>query len=812
MSSLRKLTPGSVLRSPIVILFLLACVFLADMFLTGKTFLLRDGYFTFVKAEEYGWQALAGGSFPFWDTSGMGRPFIENPCPSFFYPPSAVFGLFSAGMAINLFCLVNLWLLGLGVYFFARQMQLDRWPSLAAAASIMFSAFTMAYLEFSSALAALPWIFFILGVLARFYHLTAGGENGGVFSALWRQRRLMGALALLFALSFSTNYFEFLVYPFLGYGLFILLASINARSWRMFVSMILFFGAAGVLSLLLVMPQLALLWNYLPYSERTASFDMRFDMASMSLAHLLKAVFPMIGGRPGYPNVYWSPGTFEFCIGAFYTGALALLALPFAFLKPWKERSRTERLLVVWASILTAFGLIIALGNNTPVYPLLWKYAPLMNKLRFASKFLLLVITGEALLVALGVQYILKAARPLAKRAAAVLWVEAAVALLMGALWLLVSFNTSLMPRIFGYTGEPIPADKLAAVLPSLAWSYIFLLLAFCWILWTLRRGARRASAPVAVVLIFANLWIVSRPIQPTGPVTIYNRVPEITRHVADNRYRVFSVYMDAHQYLYADPRPDIYEWALEAGVNAAWYPYDNVNNLCQNGLKLMKFRTWLAGIYTNNAQQQNNLLDIAGVRWIAGGNPWQQILWGNASRQLTITERPTAVPRFILYSGWTPVANDNDALKYLASAPNEQVRQYPAIEETALVHGRETRVALPPPAAPSPRGTLTEIAKGNHWLEYKSSAGALQLLVISDTWYPGWRATIDGDEAPIHRANYMFRGVFVPAGEHTVRLDFHPINFGKYCAVAILGLLAVIALLAPGFFHSKSKTPGKQG
>lgn len=795
MPSFRNLTPASVMRSPAVIFFLLACVFFADLFLTGKTFLLRDGYFTFVKAEQYGWQTLANGGVPFWDTGGMGRPFIENPCPSFFYPVSVVFGIFSAGMAINLFCLLNLWLLGLGVYFFARQMQLERWPSLAAGASIMFGTFATAYMEFLSALAALPWIFFILGVLARFYHLTFEEGNSGVFSVLWRQRRLLAVMVLLFALSFSTNYFEFLVYPFIGYGLFILLAAVSARSWRMLVSMVLFFGVAGILAILLVMPQLALLWHYLPFSERTAAFDTRFDMASLSAVHLLKAVFPMIGGKPGYPNVYWSPGTFEFCISTFYTGALALLALPFAFLKSWKERSRTERLLVTWGVILAAFGLIIALGNNTPIYPLLWKYAPLMNKLRFASKFLLLLTTGEALLIALGIQYILKTTRPLAKRAVVVLWSEAAVVLLMGALWLLVNFNPSLMPRIFGYTGTPIPGDHLAAVLPSLAWSYVFLLLAFGWIAWTLRCGTGRASAPIAVTLVLANLWIVSRPVQPTGPIGIYNRVPEMTRHVADSRFRAFSTHAGAHQYLYADLRPDIYEWALEAGVNAAWYPYPNVNSLCQNGIKLQKFNVWMSGIYNNNPSVRNNFLDAAGVRWVVGGAPWQQILWGNASRRLQVNVRESALPRFMLYTGWKPISNDDDALKYLHSVPGDQLRQYPAIEETALLHGRETRCALPPPSAPSLRGTLTVIGEGNHWLEYKSNNSARQLLVVSDTWYPGWRATVDGNEVPVHRTNYMFRGVFVPAGEHTVRFDFWPVNLGWYCTVSIFGMLIVIAL-----------------
>jgi hypothetical protein len=50
--------------------------------------------------------------------------------------------------------------------------------------------------------------------------------------------------------------------------------------------------------------------------------------------------------------------------------------------------------------------------------------------------------------------------------------------------------------------------------------------------------------------------------------------------------------------------------------------------------------------------------------------------------------------------------------------------------------------------------------------------------VLISDVWYPGWRAMVDGNPVPVRNANYLFRGIEVPAGHHTLRLVYLPLDF----------------------------------
>ena len=86
--------------------------------------------------------------------------------------------------------------------------------------------------------------------------------------------------------------------------------------------------------------------------------------------------------------------------------------------------------------------------------------------------------------------------------------------------------------------------------------------------------------------------------------------------------------------------------------------------------------------------------------------------------------------------------------------------------------------------------------------VEYQTQRVALQaaldrpgLVILADTYYPGWHLTIDGRPAPIWRANRMMRGAAVPAGEHTLVYTYEPLSFRIGAIVSIAGLIALLAL-----------------
>lgn len=81
--------------------------------------------------------------------------------------------------------------------------------------------------------------------------------------------------------------------------------------------------------------------------------------------------------------------------------------------------------------------------------------------------------------------------------------------------------------------------------------------------------------------------------------------------------------------------------------------------------------------------------------------------------------------------------------------------------------------------------------------LTYKSKADKEQLAVFSEVYYqPGWKATVDGKEVPHFRADWILRGMRVPAGEHTIVFEFRPSGYVTAAYVSSYSSFLILLLL----------------
>ena len=94
------------------------------------------------------------------------------------------------------------------------------------------------------------------------------------------------------------------------------------------------------------------------------------------------------------------------------------------------------------------------------------------------------------------------------------------------------------------------------------------------------------------------------------------------------------------------------------------------------------------------------------------------------------------------------------------------------------------------------PHGTARITRDDPEHVEIVTESSSPSYLTLSDTYDPGWSATIDGILAPIRPAWLTFRAVYLPAGNHTVVFRYRPAGFETGLAISLAGLAAALALI----------------
>ncbi|MBV9126242.1 MAG: YfhO family protein, partial [Planctomycetes bacterium] len=108
---------------------------------------------------------------------------------------------------------------------------------------------------------------------------------------------------------------------------------------------------------------------------------------------------------------------------------------------------------------------------------------------------------------------------------------------------------------------------------------------------------------------------------------------------------------------------------------------------------------------------------------------------------------------------------------------------------ETALV---ETPVPFTSTAGDTRNEVAVCLYKPDH-VAVQARAPGGGFLVLGDSFYPGWKATVDGQPARMYLTDYVLRGVLVPPGDHLVEFRFRPAMF--YLGLCLSGLSAVLLI-----------------
>jgi hypothetical protein len=101
--------------------------------------------------------------------------------------------------------------------------------------------------------------------------------------------------------------------------------------------------------------------------------------------------------------------------------------------------------------------------------------------------------------------------------------------------------------------------------------------------------------------------------------------------------------------------------------------------------------------------------------------------------------------------------------------------------------------------ACPSPGADSARIvSRTADEVRIRVHADCAGLLVLSDQYFPGWNATVNGHDAAVHPTDVALRGVAVPQGASSVVFRYEPASFGRGVLVGGLGLVALVAVAVP--------------
>lgn len=744
---------------------------------------LAGGYFF----QEFISERLAAGSLPKW------VPYVYGGLPLFANPGSAFFPvrliadlLLPVRHILPAIFVVQFGLAGLGMMLFARELGCRSWIAFVTGLAYQFSGLAMSYVlaghDGRIIVATLAPMFF--------FFLYRGIRTGGLGAFVGVAATLGFAL-----LSFQIQSAYYLLLAGAAWAAFALIRHGVVRTPRQLLVRGGLAIAAVAFGFALAAVNFLPFLDYIDQSPRGGEGGRGYEYStswSMPPAEITGLAVPE---HAGILENYRGDSPFK--LHTEYVGALVvvLLALGFAYAR----RDRTW-----WFFVgLALFMLSISFGGYTPLYRLYYAVLPATEKFRTPNIAFFVVVFSLVSMAALTFERLARvkqaalaggrggragghgastspARDPLAPAA----WILAA----------LVAASLVTLAVVSG-TGGGEPRD--AAFVRGVGRFTIFLLLT-AGALWLWVRGhiaPRVALAALALVTV-ADLWVVDRRFFETtaGPAEAF---------AAD----------DVARFLSSQPQP-ARTWVLPVPAGAVYrgrvddylMHFDLAQAGGEHGNQLQRYNEYVgAGEQTyvdwHNFLQEPAFLRAANVRYIVSGVPLDLPFLREVHRgSALVYENVEALPRAYLVSDVRVADEPDETIELMRSASFDPAR----------VAVLEDPLGEPLTAAPLD-GAAEIVAYEPDRVIVETRANRRALLVLADNYYEGWTATIDGDAAPVLRANHTFRAVVVGPGEQRVVFEFRPRQLYLGFAIYLAGFTLLTAYLLY-LLVRRTRRPGAAG
>ena len=779
---------------PAVFLFYLA-LFISvfpDVVFFGMSFAKRDVFRYYYPVWHFAIDAIRQGIFPLWNPySSYGTPFFADIQTCVFYPLTLILYLPNYLWAFNFYILVHLALASFFVCVWMRDCGASPLASFLSGFAYGLTGYILSAINLTISLATMAYFPLVLLTLRRAL------RTRGFF---WKS---LGGVTLFFQYLAGdpTIFFASLVVavPFVLYRT-VRETCVHRKldlkpmfDWLQIIGV--FLGLAAF--------HIFLFTEFLFHSNRVNPALELITMWSLQYNDLVSFFFPFFSDISLFFMNYW---TRQSWLENSYAGISVLVLAALAIL--WKRKTP----LIGYHVLLALFGVSLALGKWCGVYHFFYYVFPFFKYIRYPVRFLFLFSFAMACLAGFGLDALLEksgqASRPhqLSPNAR-----KFAFGILSMTILIIVSmiFSPWISGKIYeivhqlflNWTKNKIDwnmnltVDLATPVLENFKRTGFFVLMMLAGIFYALFfRSKKILLCLFFVFLVFSDL-VEANIMEIRIPGNMMERIGENMKVLMSDK-TIFRAQ--------ASPR------ALQVQLDPPNGSADEVIKilleiLCPNLLlpHRISYVTGYDSIFLKDViaisgeqlkiKQPTGLrfLDMMNIKYLV--SPLEDIKGHfsvvNHAKPANLFLNEHVLPRAFLVSSAVVNKNHEEILKLIVSKDFDPLKQIYLEEELpALQKSSDSFMQIPS------KEEVKILEYSLNQVSMEVATASPQWLFLSDTYYPGWKALIDGKPTKIYKANFAFRAIQVLPGKHKVQWKYDPILFRIGLSITVLTGLALAA------------------
>lgn len=681
--------------------------------------------------QQYPWKTLAvnqvkEGNVPSWNPYNFtGTPLLANFQSSVFYPLSFLFFIMPFDIAWSVLIFLQPLLAGLFLYFYLRHLKLSELSSFLGSITFSFCGFSVSWLEWGTIGNTVLWLPLILLSVDKLL------ENKKCFS----RSMLIWAIVLLFSLSSSlfAGHLQSFFY-LICFSVIYLMARLLGRKniLKKIISFIILFILFVGATFIQWFPTL----KFINLSARSVDLVWFQEIGwFIPWQHLIQFLAPDFFGNPTTLNYYgiWNYGEF--------IGYVGIISLTFAL---YALFFRKDKKTLFFGSIFF-LSLIFAL-------PTVFAKIPFKFNLPFLStsqptRLLFLTDFCLSILAALGFDYFVKT-----KEKKNILYILATIFVIFLGLWLFVIFSNGAI-----INAENILVAKQNLILPTLIFTASLVL--FAVLIFLKNKKIINLALILLLLLVIFDLFRFGWKFEPFTKKEYLFPSTKVTSFLQkqEGPFRVVSsdstILPPNFSIMYGIQTLDGYDplYLKRYGELMAAVGREKPDISAPFGFNRI--------ITPQNVTSR--FIDLLNVKYVLSSreldNPKFSLVFEDVNTK--VYENTKVLPRAFFAIDTKLTGSKENTIKELFNINNP-------LEKTAIVEGISDRSIF---KSNWDLGKVEFVSYEENKVTLKTENNGDGFLVLTDSYYPTWKATIDGKETEIFLTDYNFRGIIVPRGEHNI-------------------------------------------